>query len=140
MPKIIPFQVIHLDAKSFHPIIRGKIADIPINLILDTGASRTVLGKHIAHEFPTIDIGTEEIIAAGVNAQTIEVEYVTVPEIILGEQFFHNMQVFSADLKGISEMYENVAGFQIDGLIGCDFLNNHNATINFKQRKVILYP
>ncbi|HCY01049.1 MAG TPA: hypothetical protein DG754_12990 [Bacteroidales bacterium] len=140
MPKIIPFKIIQLDAKSFHPILTGRLGDDDINLILDTGASRTVLGKHITKEFPTIECEAEEAFAAGINAQTMEVEQLEIPEITIGESTFENLLVFSTNLDGISEIYQKMAGLKIDGLIGCDFLVKYKATINFKMRKIVLYP
>lgn len=140
MPEIIPFKIIQLDAKSFHPILTGRLDGDNINLILDTGASRTVLGKHITQGFPTIECETEEAFAAGINAQTMDVEQVEIPEITIGESTFKNLLVFSADLNGISEIYQKMAGQKIDGLIGCDFLVKYKATINFKMRKIVLYP
>jgi hypothetical protein len=140
MPKVIPFKIIELDAKSFHPTLTGKLGDSIINLILDTGASRTVLSKHITQGLPVIECEAEEAFAAGVNAQTMEVEQVGIPEITIGGSTFKNLLVFSANLDGISEIYHKMAGQKIDGLIGCDFLVKHKATINFKMRKIVLYP
>lgn len=140
MPEIIPFKIVQLDAKSFHPILTGRLDGNNINLILDTGASRTVLGKHITQGFLTIECETEEAFAAGINAQTMDVEQVEIPEITIGESTFKNLLVFSADLDGISEIYQKMAGQKIDGLIGCDFLVKFKATINFKMRKIVLYP
>lgn len=140
MPKVISFNIIQLDAKSFHPILSGRLDGNNINLILDTGASRTVLGKHLTQQYPTIECEAEEAFAAGINAQTMEVELVEIPEITIGESTFKNLLVFSAELDGISEIYQKMVGQKIDGLIGCDFLVKYKATINFKMRKIVLYP
>jgi len=139
MPKVIPFKTIELDPNSFHPILTGRIGNKDITLILDTGASRTVLGKHITQGYPIAQHNADEAFAAGVNAQTMEVEPIEIPEITIGDSIFKNMLVFSTNLDGISELYMKMASIEIDGLIGCDFMVKHKATINFKMRKIVLY-
>ncbi len=139
MPKVITFKTIELDSNSFHPILTGQVGDKELTLILDTGASRTVLGKHITEGYPNVQNEISEAFAAGVNAQTMEVEPIEIPELTIGNCNFSNMLVFSTNLNGISDLYKKMAGISIDGLIGCDFMVKYKATINFKMRKIILY-
>lgn len=139
MPNVIPFKTIELDSNSFHPILTGRVGDKELTLILDTGASRTVLGKHITEGYPIVQNEISEAFAAGVNAQTMEVELIEIPELTIGDCTFNNMLVFSTNLNGISDLYQKMAGISIDGLIGCDFMVKYKATINFKMRKIILY-
>lgn len=138
MPQEIPFQVINLDNKSFHPMIMGELEGRAISLILDTGASRTILGSHLTANFPTVTDDSEEVFAAGINAEKMAVAQVVIPEISLGDCTFKELTVFSSDLNEISDLYRQMTGQPMDGLLGCDFFLKYQATINFKTKKLIL--
>ncbi len=118
----------------------GRLGDQPINLILDTGASRTIIGDHLTQDLPPLESDLEETFAAGINAQKMEVKQVILPELILGDCIFRDFQVFSTDLNEISNLYRQMVGQPIDGLVGSDFLVKYKASINFRMRKIILYP
>jgi hypothetical protein len=134
----MPFTIIELEASSFHPIVEGEIDGKLITLILDTGASRTVISKELAFDYPIISIENEEPFAAGINAETIAVDQVNIPLINIGGVNFNNTIVFSANLDAISNLYEKMAGLKIDGLLGCDFLLKYEATVDFSQKIISL--
>jgi len=136
MVHTIPFEVKELETASYHPILRGKINGFEVNLIIDTGASRTVIDKSITVNFPVIQIDSVEPYAAGINAQKIAVEQVEIPSFILGEVDFGKTAVFITDLSPISQLYNEMVNFPIHGLLGCDFLENFKAKIDFKTRTI----
>lgn len=138
MAENIPFEIIELEPTSFHPIVKAQIEDTIINMILDTGASRTVLNRELLHNLPRINTPQQETFAAGINAQQLEVEQVLVPNIRIGQLEFTDMIVFGTDLQAVSNLYEQMVGMKIDGLLGCDFLEIHKATIDFKKRMIKL--
>ena len=138
MQVIIPFTVKEIEHASYHPLVTGFIGDNQVNLILDTGASRTVLSSHLTESFGKVECHNEEAFAAGINAQRMEVEQVVLPSIVLGDKEFTDMTVFSTDLQAVSSLYEQMAGIKIDGLLGSDFLVAYDAMINFQTCEIIL--
>ncbi len=134
----IPFEVREIEAASFHPIVKAQIAGLHIYMILDTGASRTVVNRELLDDLPRMNESHEEAFAAGINAQQLKVEQVQIPTIQIGEQQFANMVVFATDLKAVSDLYEKMAGIRIDGLLGCDFLESHRAVVDFHKRSILL--
>jgi predicted aspartyl protease len=132
----MPFTIKELEASSFHPIVEGEIDGKSITLILDTGASRTVISKKLTTDYPVISIENEEPFAAGINAETMAIEQINIPLINIGGVSFSNMIVFSTNLDAISNLYEKIAGMKIDGLLGCDFLLEHEAKVDFEQRTI----
>ena len=134
----IPFQVMEIEQGSFHPIILGKIDGLEVNLILDTGASRTVIDKSIAVNLPIIEIESAEPFAAGINAQRISVEQVEIPSLILGDIDFGKTLAFTTDLSPISQLYTEMMDFPIHGLLGCDFLERYKAVVDFNTRMIVL--
>jgi predicted aspartyl protease len=138
MKPSIPFIVQEIESSSYHPIVSGSINGTAISLILDTGASRTVIDSALTNRFPTIENQNQETFAAGINAQKMEVRHVEIPSITFGKIEFTNLTVFSTDLSAISDLYERMAGMKIHGLIGCDFLEQHKANIDFEKRVIKL--
>jgi predicted aspartyl protease len=138
MKATIPFRIIQIEPASYHPLIEGEIDGVKLDLILDTGASRTVIEKSIIENQPRANTTQEEVFAAGINAQKMEVEQVEVSTIKLGNLEFENMLVFSTDLSAISTLYEQMAGIKIGGLLGCDFLEKHKAVVDFGSNQIVL--
>ncbi|MFP4556413.1 MAG: retropepsin-like aspartic protease [Bacteroidales bacterium] len=139
MNKKIPFTLKELESNSFHPIVFGSINGAAMNLIVDTGASRTVIDKSFAKDIEIINNQNEEPFAAGINAEKMEVQQVKIPVLKLGEIRFNEITVFTTDLSAISELYEQMVGLKIGGLIGCDFLKQHNAVVNFKENIIHIH-
>ena len=138
MKKNIPFEIKETEDGSFHPIIQAEIDGRTIFLILDTGASRTVIDKTLVTSYTAITDNNQEAFAAGINAQKMEVEQVVLPCLKFGDILFSNLAVFSTDLKPVSDLFEEMAQTPIDGLLGCDFLNTNSAIINFNEKVITL--
>jgi predicted aspartyl protease len=134
--KSITFTVHELEANSYHPLVSGKINGMAVNLIIDTGASRTVIDTSVAENFKVDSSVEKEAFAAGINAQTLAVNQVVIPKLKLDGSTFKNVTAFSTDLSPISNLYEQISGIKIHGLIGCDFLVTHNARVDFLKRKI----
>ena len=132
----IPFRIVELEKASFHPLVQGEIDGNTINLIIDTGASRTVFDKQLLNGYPTISVDGEEPLAAGINAETMAVEQVNLPLIKLGDVEFNELIVFGTDLEGISSLYQKMVGISIHGLLGCDFLEHHKAVLDFSKKRI----
>jgi predicted aspartyl protease len=136
----IPIEIIELDDKSFHLLIEVKINANPVNLIIDTGASRTVFDKSL----PGIDLkknqskNSEEIHSAGITAGNIESQAVIVKSFKLGKLKLRNFPVVLIDLESINKLYMQVTGKRIHGLLGSDFLLEMNAVIHYGKSSLIL--
>lgn len=134
----IPFVVKETEDGSFHPIVQAEIDGQPIFLIIDTGASRTVLDKSLVNSYAVSENINQEAFAAGINAQKLEVEQAIVPLLKIGGIVFSDFSVFCTDLKPVSALFEEMSQTPIDGLLGCDFFHSNNATINFYKKVITI--
>ena len=130
----IPFQVVALESKSYHIIVEGKIDDIELTLIIDTGASRTIIDKSFSFLLKELKQIGEKPMATGLAAEQIPVELYKIAKLKFGDVTFKGVQVLSADLNPINEVYTKLTGKKIGGLIGCDFLLKKVKTIDFKRK------
>ncbi len=130
----IPFRVIELEPDSYHIVIDGKIGDFESTFIIDTGASRTIIDKCYAENLKKLKIGTENPMATGISSEQIPVELYNVSKLVLSDVKFKNVQSLAADLTAVNEIYMNITGKKIGGLIGCDFLLDKVRSIDFKKK------
>jgi len=138
MDIFIPFEIKEIEHASYHPIVVAIIGHEQINMILDTGASRTVLSNNLVVNFDKTTGDDEEAFAAGINAQRMQVEQVVIPSIRIGDLEFFDMLIFSTDLNAVSSLYEQMAGIRIDGLLGCDFLVKYGGVVDFNTQRMVL--
>ncbi|NVO09198.1 MAG: aspartyl protease family protein [Bacteroidales bacterium] len=130
----IPFQIIELESQSYHIVVDGKIASLELTFIIDTGASRTIIDKCYADKLEKIPFGAESPMATGLSAEQIPVELYNISLLMLNDVSFKDAQALTADLNPINEVYSDIAGKRIGGLIGCDFLLKNIKTIDFKGK------
>ncbi|RPH31211.1 MAG: hypothetical protein EHM93_14590 [Bacteroidales bacterium] len=130
----IPFQIVELEHQSYHIVVDGMIDELAVTLIIDTGASRTIIDKSFADSLEKLPLGTENPIATGFSAEQIPVELYCIPKLTLEGVLFENIQSLTANLDAINEVYLNLTGKKIGGLIGCDFLLEHVKGIDFKRK------
>jgi hypothetical protein len=133
----IPLKLVKLDNRSFHLLAEARIDDTDLNLVIDTGASRTVFDRKLLEARLN---GPEEIIpeiqSAGIMAEKIECRTAVAGRFIMGDLILYRFPVIMIDLDAINRIYHKVTGHTIHGLLGSDFLHEYQAEINY--RKLIL--
>ena len=121
-------------------IIRGNQVIVPVNvrwrnskrtlnLLLDTGASITVL--HQSAVAPLNAVGRDTGYAQVAGGGTIKTERVVFDQVVVGPYDFDNKSTAVIENSGH-------AGF--DGLLGMDILGRIRYEINFTQSKIIWSP
>ena len=128
----LPLEIIKLDDISYHILVRGDINGRSCNLIIDTGASRTVFDRNYLESVVEIlEIRTEDLRTAGVMADQIETLQAKATSFMLDGFSLEDVSLLLIDLTGISDLYKSVTGRNIHGLLGSDFLFRYKAVINF---------
>ena len=137
----IKLSLIQLDNQSFHIIAKGMINNLPVNLIIDTGASRSVFNREYLeqHLSPIADSG-EKVHSAGISAEKIEVVTARADTFVLGKYILTDYPLMLINLNKINKLYRKVAGITIHGLLGSDFLKEMNANIDFGKSIMVLKP
>ena len=110
-------------------IVRATFnAAVDANLILDTGASTTLISKDIARRLSLYESGmqTAQTVNGAITMPTSRIESVRV-----GDAEVQNVAVSIHDLR---------PGGGIDGLLGLNFLNRFEFSLDLKKRQLILSP
>jgi hypothetical protein len=130
----IPLQLIELEDSSFHIMIEARFKRLKGNLIIDTGASKTVLdytfGKKIAQSIKKI----KDQNSSGINAMITDSHLATVPSLTVGRLKITDYPCVLLDLSHVNALYQKYCDKHIAGLIGSDFLVQYQAVIDYNKR------
>ncbi|HOZ15098.1 MAG TPA: retropepsin-like aspartic protease [Tenuifilaceae bacterium] len=136
MPKSIPFELVELEPESYHILVDATINGEPVKLIVDSGASRSVFDK-IYDSGQRIE-GISETVAVGFMSDNVNIELASIPSLIVVGVKFKDFPIALADLSSLRELYKSITGFNVAGLLGCDFLVQNVSTINFRSKKIFI--
>lgn len=109
----------------------------PLNFIVDTGASTTVLGPDILrmHTFRNIEKqGITRVIGAGGVSEGIE--SLIIPSVKFGLNVQNDIAAITLDLDIINQS----AGYVQSGILGGNFLSKYKVTFDFQHSTVKLTP
>src|SRR5215217_6842586 len=84
-PIKIPIEVVSFYEDGFHLFVKGKLGKHFLRLLIDTGASKTVLDKKfLTQEFPEFKLEQNELPATGAGTNTIQTEIAEISDFFLG--------------------------------------------------------
>ncbi|MCY7375109.1 MAG: aspartyl protease family protein, partial [Pyrinomonadaceae bacterium] len=110
---------------------------VPLNFIVDTGASISVISDDVAgtKEISRF-IKTEKMRVVGAAGITDSVPSFLLPRITFGTHSRRSIVAIALDLDLINE----TAGFEQAGILGGNFLKNYRLTFDFQNSKVVFVP
>jgi Flp pilus assembly protein TadD/predicted aspartyl protease len=109
----------------------------PLNFIVDTGASVSVIDDSIAsREGISSLVRDEKMRVIGSAGITNNVPSFLLPRVSFGNHSRERITAISLNLNMINE----ASGFEQSGILGGNFLKNYRLTFDFKNSKVIFVP
>ena len=137
----IRISIVGLQEEGYHLFTKGKMGDHPVRLLIDTGASKTVIDKNfISEKFGDLNLETNDQLTTGVGSNTIQSEFAQISNLTIGDLELMNYHVAVLDLKHVNETYQMIQLPPIQGVIGCDLLVDLKAVINIKKKQLRLQP
>jgi hypothetical protein len=135
----VPLQLINLQNDGFHLLVEVVVFGHPFNVVLDTGASKTVLDKtsvekHIAAE----DLLSSDHLSTGLGTNSMESFILRLPSFHIGKLKLENFKAAVLDLSSISFAYENLQLPPVIGVLGGDILQQHKALIDYSKLELKL--
>jgi hypothetical protein len=136
----VPIALVSIENDGFHLFVKARInGKYSANLILDTGASRTVfdlgLLKGITTEIPM----PKEIQTSGIGDQMLDTQLAVIRRIRIGDLVIRDLSTVLLDLTHINNLYRNIGNrMKIWGLLGGDFFITYHARIDYKNMVLAL--
>jgi hypothetical protein len=135
----LPIEVIKLEDTSYHLMIKAEFTlGVQGNLIIDTGASKTVFDQQFVEPFITGLQDVDDKNSSGINAMITHAKAGVIPEIKFGTLEIKDYECLLLDLSHVNELYKKYTNKQIAGLMGSDFLVQYEAVIDYGQKKITL--
>jgi len=128
----IPIEIIELENQSFHLLVSCKVnGSQKGDLVIDTGASKTVLDRNFVATYELSENQESEIQSRGLGEGSLDTEMIRIDSFQLGDLLVTDFHCALIDLAGINEMYQQYCQRKICGLLGSDFLLKHRAVIDY---------
>ena len=109
----------------------------PLNFIVDTGASVSVISDDVANSNSMSGfVKTEKMRVVGSAGVTDDVPSFLLPRVSFGSHSRTSITAIALDLDMINE----ASGFEQAGILGGNFLRNYRMTFDFKNSKVTFVP
>jgi hypothetical protein len=123
--------------KAGIPIIKGKLNGKDAYFILDSGSSTTLVDKSLYEKYK-FQVETADSESSGIGG-TVKSYLAIDVKIEFGENTIEG-NVRCLDLSAVRKSIKNSSGIEISGLIGTDVFNYLDATIDYKNDKIITQP
>ncbi|MGZ4117374.1 MAG: retropepsin-like aspartic protease [Bacteroidia bacterium] len=135
MTTTIPLKVLDIGGEGFHLmmkiLINGKVA----NVIVDTGASKTVFDKTAIEKFVNHKSFEEhDQLSSGLGTNTMISQTTIIKKIKIGLAEIENYKTVLLDLSHVNNSYSQIGLKQVDGVLGSDILLEYKAVIDYDKK------
>lgn len=132
----IPLKIIPIEDDGFHLMIGIIINEQKANMIIDTGASRTVFDSNKIMKFVSdenSEFEKNEKLSTGLGTSSLESEAIELENIQLGKLKIDKYKAVVLDMSHINQTYSAIKLPEIDGVLGGDLLKKYNAEISYQS-------
>lgn len=131
----IPFKLLNIEGHGYHLMVNAEINGNSADLLIDTGASKTVfdinrIKKFLTHE----DFTDNDILSAGLGTNTLSSKITVLNEFTIGDLKLIKYQCVLIDMKHVMETYQQIGLQPFEGVLGSDILYKYKASIDYKTR------
>lgn len=136
---VLKIKLLNIENDGFHLCIKGKINGKVANLLIDTGASRTVFDVNRMDKFVKVKkLKKNEQLSTGLGTNSMESHVSELKKIDLNGLVINNYHGIFIDLSHVNTSYEGINLKPIDGVIGSDILLKYKAIINYEKMEMTL--
>ena len=124
-----------MEADGFHLMLHAVIGGVKANVLIDTGASRTVMDLSRARKYlGDLAIKPFHKSFTGMGSGAIETYFATIPEVHIGRHNLTEMEVVLIDLSPLNQSYAMEDLPRIDMVMGGDWLLKLDAVIDYQNK------
>ena len=133
----LPLDMVELQTGSYHVFLFAKVNGRKVRLLLDTGASKTVLDQTFVQEkCKTQALETIEQATSSLHATVSESNITFIKEIAFDTLKIKKYLVAVIDLTHVNETYSQVGKKPIHGILGSDILLENKAIIDYHKKQI----
>jgi predicted aspartyl protease len=130
----IPLEKIVLQDGGVHLVVNAKVNRKKIRLVLDTGASRTVMDKNrIERWHDGSEVQEMEQKSAGLGTDSMQSAITTIEHLKIEDFKVKSFPVILLDLSHVNSSYHQLGVKAVDGILGGELMELYHATIDYKK-------
>lgn len=135
----IRLKKIEIPPLGVHLTLCAKINGMSTNLVLDTGASRSVVDlDYLVELIPEINLAEETMNSAGVGSDSLQCFTSTLDLLELDDFKINQFEIAVMDLTHVKTSYLQLGAEAVFGVIGGDVLTQYNALIDYSALTLTL--
>lgn len=131
----VPLELVELEDSSFHLLVKVEADGVRGEMIIDTGASVTVLDREL---FAGKAVGEEEgeVASGSVTGQINGVRLIELDSLRIGGRRWRHVRMVGMDLGYVNDVYGKHLSRRVIGLLGSDFCVRHKVCIDYARREM----
>ncbi len=134
----IPIFYLKVEQGGLHLLVKSRLnSAVKGYVIIDTGASISAFDKNYCEQYSEQLINIKDIQSSGITSESLNAIPIKINKLYLSNFAFEIEQAVLIDLSHINNLYKQFTNKLIIGIIGGNFLSEHNAIINYKSKKII---
>jgi len=139
MKTSIPVRLLRIEPVGMHLAVSAFINGNLANVLIDTGASQTVMDINRIHLFSSEQTFEKSgLRSKGLGTDSMESFHFTITQFILGDLVLNELDIVLLDLTHVNRSYEQLELPAIDMVIGGDLLHEHAAILDYGTMRLTL--
>lgn len=136
---ILEIEMITIEDDGLHLIVGSEVNDRKCRLLIDTGASRTVFDRTRIFNFvEEAELEHHDKLSTGLGTDSMPTSSTTLNHFLIGKIKIKNFHAILLDLTHVNSSYEKMGFSPIDGVLGSDVMNQYNAVIDYRKKRLTL--
>jgi len=133
----IPIFAIELSPISYHIAMHIGVGRRTLRMIVDTGASQTLISSKLAEKLK-LETSLPELdnITVGIGEGSLAPQFTLLPKCKIGDITIKNLTCLVLPMDHINETYKSIGQKPIDGIIGNDILLLLKSMIDLKTMTI----
>jgi predicted aspartyl protease len=133
----IPIFAIELSLMSYHIATYVKVGKRKLRMIIDTGASQTLISSKLAEKLE-LETSLPELdnITVGIGEGSLTPQFTSLPSCKIGDIQIKNLTCLVLPMDHINQTYKTIGQKPIDGIIGNDILLLLKSMIDLKTMTI----
>lgn len=129
----LPVEILKIEKKGIHLLVKAGINGKNAAMIVDTGASNTVLDINSYDDFAPGGVTSRiEAHSATLGSSNLETHTAKISRLSFGQAVLTNYTVILLDLSNINHAFRDAGLPEVHGVLGGDLLMRMKATIDYK--------
>jgi len=137
--EVIKLKRIDLGDEGCHLFCKGRVQGIPIRILIDTGASKSVIGLEFSKRLKNLKyVQVDENETSGIGPEKVVTQFALLRRLRLGDLRIKKLVVGIVELSHVENLYHRLGYKPFDMILGGEILYKHHAVIDYKRKSLTL--